>query len=56
LLISCVGESKHLPVECKQLEFDAAQMQWLILHPDPRTQKQADCYIQSYLQRRIKTS
>ena len=56
LLISCVGESAHLPVEHKQLEFDASQMQWLISHPDLRIQKQAECYIQSYLQRRTKTS
>ena len=56
LLVSYVGESAHLPIEHKQLEFDAEQMQWTAPHPDARVQKQADCYIQSYLQRRTKTS
>jgi len=56
LMVSCVGESAHLPVEHKQLEFDASQMQWIEMHPDPRIQKLAECYIQSYLQRRTANS
>jgi hypothetical protein len=56
LSIAFTGESAHLPIEHKQLEFDASQMQWTMPHPDVRIQRQADCYIQSYLQRRTKTS
>lgn len=52
LLVSCVGESGHLPVEYRQLEFDISGMEWLTGHPDARIQKLADCYVQSYLQRR----
>jgi hypothetical protein len=56
LSIAFTGESAHLPIEYKQLEFDTSQMQWTMPHPDARIQRQADCYIQSYLQRRTKTS
>jgi hypothetical protein len=52
LLVSCVGESRHLPVEHRQLEFDASRMEWVSTHSDSRIQKLADCYVQSYLQRR----
>ena len=52
LLVSCVGESAHLPVEHRQLEFDVLQMQWITPHPDPRMQKMAECYVEAYLQRR----
>jgi len=56
LLISFTGESAHLPIEHKQLEFDASQMQWTTPHPDVRIQKLAECYMQSYLQRRTTSS
>ena len=56
VLVSCAGEFAHLPVEHKQLEFGISQMQWIVFHSDPRIQKMADCYIQSYLQRRTQNS
>jgi hypothetical protein len=35
------------------VEYDVTRAQWTSTHPDPRVQKMADCYLQSYLQRRI---
>jgi hypothetical protein len=35
------------------LEYDLALGQWVSTHADPRIQKLAECYLQSYLLRRI---
>jgi hypothetical protein len=48
-----VREFGHRPVDHGILEYDSAQGQWISSHPDSRIQKMADCYLQSYLMRRI---
>ena len=49
-----VLESAHRPAGHGSLEYDVSRGQWLSSHPDPRIQKMADCYLQSYLLRRIR--
>jgi hypothetical protein len=48
-----VCESGHLPAGHGTLEYDFSRGQWSSTHPDARIQKMADCYVQSYLRRRI---
>jgi hypothetical protein len=48
-----VCESKHLPAGHGILEYDLSLGQWICSHPDARIQKMAECYLQSYLSRRI---
>ena len=52
LVVSFACESKHRPAEYGKLEYDASLGQWISAHPNPRLQKMADCYVQSYLLRR----
>jgi hypothetical protein len=48
-----VCERGHLPATHGMLEYDLAIRQWRSSHPDARIQKMAECYLQSYLLRRI---
>jgi len=48
-----VCESGHRPASYGTLEYDLPLKQWISLHSDPRIQKMAECYLQSYLLRRI---
>ena len=49
-----VFESAHRPAGQGTLEYDISLGQWRSFHPDPHIQKMADCYLQSYLLRRIR--
>jgi hypothetical protein len=51
LQIHFVLEFEHLPVEQGSLEYDRVLSGWTSLHSDPRIQKLADCFVQSYLVR-----
>jgi hypothetical protein len=51
LWYSC--ERDHLPAAHGKLEYDATLQAWISTHADFRIQKMADCYLQSYLLRRI---
>src|SRR6185437_3670013 len=51
LWYSC--EREHLPAGHGKLEYDATLQAWISTHADFRIQKMADCYLQSYLLRRI---
>jgi len=53
LLLWFVCESGHQPAGHGTLEYDLALGRWTSPHPDPRIQKMADCFLQSYLLRRI---
>jgi hypothetical protein len=53
LLLWFVCESRHQPASYGTLEYDLALRRWTSSHPDPRIQKMADCYLQSYLPRRV---
>lgn len=46
-----VCERKHYPVDHGILQFDSGQRQWEKLHADPRIQRLADCFLESYLQK-----
>jgi hypothetical protein len=46
-------EREHLPAGHGKLEYDATLQAWISTHADVRIQKMADCYLQSYLLRRI---
>jgi len=47
-----VCELGHRPAEHGKLKYDVVRDRWLSVHPNPRTQKMAECYIESYLQRK----
>jgi len=51
LWYSC--EREHLPAGHGKLEYHATLQAWISTHADLRIQKMADCYLQSYLLRRI---
>jgi len=53
LVLWYVCESGHRPASHGTLEYDSSRGEWISSHPDPRIQKMADCYLQSYLLRRI---
>jgi hypothetical protein len=48
-----VYESGHCPAGHGTLEYDLSSGQWISSHADARIQKMAECYLQSYLLRRI---
>lgn len=47
-----VFEREHRPVEAGELEFDVMHSEWLRPHSDPRVQKMAQCFLESYLSRK----
>lgn len=46
-------ESAHRPTGHGTLEFDAATASWVSPHADVRIQKMAECYVESYVSRKI---
>jgi hypothetical protein len=48
-----ICEAAHRPAAHGQLEYDALLDRWTSPHPDVRIQKMADCYVQTYLLRRV---
>jgi hypothetical protein len=50
-----VHERDHRPAGHGTLEYDVSLGAWTSSHADPRIQKMAECYLQSYLQRRNQT-
>jgi len=51
LLLHFVCERNHRPVEHGDLEFDLSCATWLVRHEDPRIQKMAECFLDSYLKK-----
>jgi hypothetical protein len=51
LLLQYVCELNHQPAGHGTLEYDCSSG-WLTPHPDPRIQRMAECYLESYLLRR----
>ena len=47
-----VCERGHLPAEHGWLEFDVAEERWQQIHSDDRVQRMAECFLQSYLEKR----
>ena len=56
LFLWFVCEAAHLPAEHGKLEYDLTVSRWVSPHADPRIQKMADCFLQSYLLRRSPSS
>jgi hypothetical protein len=48
-----VCERDHRPATDGELEFDPAQAKWLRRHDDPRLQRMAECFLETYLKRKI---
>lgn len=48
-----VTEHAHVPVTHGLLTYDAGSQVWTRVHPDVRIQKMAECYLDSYLSRRM---
>jgi hypothetical protein len=53
LHLSYICERDHRPGEHGKLEFDLSQSAWLSRHSDPRIQKMAECFLESYLKKQI---
>jgi hypothetical protein len=53
LVVSFVFESQHRPAGHGTLEYAIAPRQWRLTHSDERIQRMAECYVQSYLSRKI---
>jgi hypothetical protein len=51
-----VFETDHQPSGYGLLEYDRALRTWTVPHPEPRTQKLAECFLQSYLERQSSIS
>jgi len=49
-----VCESGHRPAGYGILEYDLSLGQWISSHSDPRLQRMAECYLQSYLLHRTR--
>jgi hypothetical protein len=47
-----VREKNHLPVDHGDLEYDLSRANWLRRHDDPRVQKMAECFLDSYLKKK----
>jgi hypothetical protein len=56
LLLWFVCEAGHRPAGHGTLEYDASLGQWASSHPDPRIQKMAECFLESYMLRRIRSA
>lgn len=52
LAIQYVCEIGYAPGAHGVLEFDTGAARWIVSHPDPRLQKLAECYLDSYLRRK----
>jgi hypothetical protein len=50
--ITYVCERSHRPVQHGDLEFDLHSSVWLRRHDDPRVQKMAECFLESYLKKK----
>ncbi len=47
-----IFETAHRPAGHGTLEFNISNGQWITVHPTPRIQKLADCYVHAYLARK----
>jgi len=52
LVLQYVCERNHRPVNHGDLEFDLSRATWLREHDDPRIQKMAECFLESYLKKK----
>lgn len=55
ILLHLVFETNHLPTGHGTLQYDRASENWTVPYPEPRTQKLAESFLQSYLERKVPT-
>jgi hypothetical protein len=48
-----VCEAAHLPVAHGTLQYDVMETRWIAPHSDEGVQKMAECYVQSYLAKKV---
>jgi len=53
LFLLFVCEAGHLPTTHGTLQYDLSLGLWVLSHADPQIQRMAECYLESYLPRRI---
>jgi len=53
LLLRYVCERDHRPVEHGDLEFDVSRAVWQRQHGNPSIQKMAECFLESYLKKKV---
>jgi hypothetical protein len=49
-----VCERGHRPAEHGTLQFDVVEARWLEPHHDARVQRMAECFLESYIEKRKK--
>jgi len=54
LLLHYSCERDHAPIEHGLLQYDCTAHAWRVAHPDACIQRQAECYVVIYLERRQK--
>ena len=52
LVVEFIFEACHLPAGHGFLEYDLLSKTWISRHPEARTQKLAECFLESYLERK----
>jgi hypothetical protein len=52
--VQYVCERGHRPAEHGVLEFDPVESRWVELHRDSRVQRMAECFLESYIEKRKK--
>lgn len=52
VLLAYVCEKDHLPAEHGNLEFQIGARGWISRHSDVRVQKMAECFLESWLQKK----
>jgi hypothetical protein len=52
ITLSYVYEREHAPIEHGQLEYDCAARRWIAVLEDICVQRQAECYLALYFERR----
>ncbi len=52
IVLHYVSERLHQPVEYGRLEYDCQAQRWLAPMRDACLQRQAECYVEVYLERR----
>ena len=54
IVLHYVSERLHQPVEYGRLEYDCQSQSWLAPMRDPCLQRQAECYLEVYLERHLR--
>lgn len=55
ILLHFCCERDHLPVQHGQLQYDCRTRAWPVAHRDACIQRQAECYLSTYLKRQERT-